>query len=227
MKTRGFARDEDGRLIPPGMTEVAYQQNFLLGETLPTWLTAPTGTAAASSWSSTAPGGMSIATSGTVDGDATLLGPAIHQNQFAAVAFEVRGLRFTGMFTSLLQFGLQSQTTPYGGAGIVQRHTEDWASFYIPGQGSTEFGRMGYTLRTLGESVKYRNIGFIYNCRTRTAMFYEDDPAYPIGTLDVGTSLVQSGPIYPTLRLQAKAATVQSMRFAQVRLRLWPEPHAG
>ena len=226
MKIRGFARDELGRLVPPGMTEITYESNFLRGEALPSWLTA-TGTVTPAAWGTGTPGGITVATDGTVDANAMVSTPTIPQDQFAAIAFEVKGLKFAGMFSSLLTFGIHSTSTPYGGAHLVQRETEDWCSFNIPGQGTTEYGRCGYTLRTLGESAKYRNLGFMLNCRTRTAWVYEDDPAYPIATLDVGTNTVQGGPVLARLRVQAKNATVQSMRLAGVRLRLWPEPHVG
>lgn len=139
--TRGYAADEEARLVPPGLSQLVYERNFVFGEGLPTspaWLqtpstdasTASTGTGGVVTHSAGSPGSYLINTGSTLDGVARLATAGIPLNQYAAVMFQCFGVQFSNQnaaaddIDATISFGIHN-VSPTGasnaGIRLIQR----------------------------------------------------------------------------------------------------------
>jgi len=90
----GFRRDAAGNLLRLGRVEQAVSWVPMISATLPSWLTAPVGTyAGQTATSSTAPANGKI-TSAAPGGAMRLLGPQFIPDRYAEVEFAIYGLKF-------------------------------------------------------------------------------------------------------------------------------------
>jgi len=237
--TQGYALDEVGELIPPGLSRHVYDWNCLMGETRPSWLQEPKsdGTSASVGVSHnsvahapTNPGYFLINTGSAVDGVARLATVGIPMSQYAAIMFQVSGLQLSNTnaaadsLDATFSFGVHSITptsTGNAGARVLQRNTDPHARFSLPGV-SGDRGEFGASFRTLREQYRFRNVGFLLY-RTGQCVVFEDDPANPVATLDAA-GVMQSGVVCGAVMMQTKTATNLALRLAGVRLTLWREP---
>ncbi|MDR7189799.1 hypothetical protein J2Y46_002625 [Microbacterium sp. BE35] len=239
---RGYALDFEGRLVRPGLSEHVYERNFVFGEGLPTapaWLQTPAtdGTSGSSGTGGvvvhgTTPGSYLVNTGSTLDNVARLATAPIPMDQYAAIMFQCSGVQFSNANAAsddlnvLISFGIHSVTYtggPAGNAGarIIQRNTDSWARFAMPGV-TGDFGEFGASFRTLREGYRFRNMGFLLYTKQKEAVFFEDDPANPVATLDASAML--SGSVCGALMMQTKAAVNQAFRLGGVKLTLFREP---
>ena len=239
---RGYALDFEGRLIPPGLSTHVYERSFVFGEGLPTspaWLQTPAtdGTSGSSGTGGVvvhgaSPGSYLINSGSSVDNVARLATAPIPMDQYAAIMFQCFGVQFSntngasGNLDVLVSFGVHSvgyTGGPSGNAGarIIQRNTDSWARFSMPGV-TGDFGEFGASFRTLREGYRFRNMGFLLYCKEKEAVFFEDDPANPVATLDASAML--SGSVCGALMMQTKSAVNQTLRLGGARLTLFREP---
>jgi len=242
--TQGYALDEDGILVPPGLTRLTYQQNFVMGDPLPTspaWLMEPksdgTSASVGTGYSSVAhqagaPGYLLINTGSTTDAVARLATTPIPMQQYAAIMIEFLGVQLsnanaaTDDLNLVFSYGINSVSYtggPSGNAGarVIQRQTDTHGRFLMPGVNG-DHAPFGASYRTLREGYRFRNMGFLLY-RSGQAVAFDDDPANPVGTLDAAGTM-QVGSVCGSIMIQTKAAVNQSLRLGGVRLTLWREP---
>lgn len=237
--TKGYALDEVGELVPPGLSRHVYDWSSLMGEGRPAWLQEPkadgTSGSVGASYNSVAhgvtnPGYFLVNTGSTQDALARLATVALPMNQYAAVMFQCFGVQFSSAngaeanLDATISFGIHSvaPTNPGNAGGrVLQRNTDTFARFSMPGVAG-DHAPFGASFRTLREQYRYRNMGFLLY-RTGQMVFFEDDPANPVGTLDAA-GVMQSGPVCGALMMQTKTPANQTLRLAGARLTLWREP---
>lgn len=177
MAPKGYVRDAEGRFIWPGQTVRRYEQSFLLGEDLPSWLITSD-----SSSSVATPAWTSLATphDGNTDGyyrvgtretpnpaeTACLIGPRLYLNRFAAIHWEVLGVRFNNNYEAELNtafaIGIHSVGGTDAGARAIQMPTADSFAWDVRGQGAAPNGpAVNYNVRVAHETYRWRNIGFL------------------------------------------------------------------
>lgn len=242
--TQGYALDEDGVLVPPGLTRLQYQANFVMGDPLPTapaWLMEPksdgTSASVGSGYSSVAhqagvPGYLLVNTGSTLDAVARIATQPIPMQQYAAIMVEFLGVQLSNANAAaddlnlLFSYGLFSVSYtggPSGNAGarVIQRSTDEYGRFLLPGV-SGDLAPFGAAYRTKREGYRFRNLGFLLY-RSGQAVVFDDDPANPVATLDAAGTM-QVGSVCGALMVQTKAAANQAIRLGGVRLTLWREP---
>lgn len=240
--TKGYALDTAGQLVPPGLTKIVYERNFVMGEGLPTapaWLQTPAndgtsasvGTSAAVPHSASTPGSYIVYSQATVDTLARLATSGIPMNQYAAIQFEVLGVQLSNTngasddLNALVSFGIHSvapTNAANAGGRVLQRSTDANARFTMPGV-TGDKGEFGASFRTLREPYRFRNMGFLLYCKDKQMVYFEDDPANPVATYDASAEML-SGVVCGALMIQTKSATQLSFRVGGVRLTLWREP---
>lgn len=240
--TKGYALDEAGDLIPPGLSRHTYDWNCLMGEALPAWLQTPktdgtsgsTGSGFAVAHSASSPGYYAVQTGSTMDAVARLATVPIPLDQYAAVMIQFFGVQFSNANAAdaslpvTVSFGVNSISYtggPSGNAGarVIQRDTDSHARFVMPGVAGDHMP-FGASYRTLREQYRFRNMGFLLY-RSGQAVVFEDDPANPVGTLDAAsTMLTVGGSAMGNLMVQNKSTVNQTIRLGGARLTLWREP---
>lgn len=241
----GYATDDYGRLIPPGLTKLVYEQNHVMGEgrtvaidatgddrfimgapsTNPRkeWLRVGLGTGYTVAHTTGGAGAYAVASAATVDSTARLDTAQIPMNQYAGIMFEVLGVQLDNSAVENLNasmfFGISNvDAETNAGAFVVQRNTDTHARFLLRGV-SGDKQPFGYTTRTQWESGKKRNLGVLLLPRDKSIVFFEDDPAQPTATLtDAG---MLSGLVRGWFALQTKEAAAKTFRYAGARLTLW------
>lgn len=222
---RAYAKGIDGKMIPPGQTKIEYVQNFTNGEGLPSWLTINLGTGGGVAHSLTNRGYFAVTSAATAGSSAQLLTMPIPMNQYKAIMFEACGLQLQNSYTESLaaDFMLEianASPQPSAGGRFIHANGEPSAKFTVAGVGTTF--PAGYTVRTLGESFKWRNIGMILFPDTKELIVFESTPEDVIAHCDA-SAVMASGLVRGGIQLRTQEAVAKTLRVSQVKLTLWQD----
>lgn len=237
---RGYVRDAQGHFVWPGQTVTKYEQNFTLGESLPSWLTTSNSTS-----STTSPAGLSAPTpsSNTEDGfyrvgtkatpdpaeTAVLFGPQLWPKRFTAIHWEIRGLQFNDSYSqnmnAALAIGIQNVGGFDVGGRVIQGSTAGSANWDIRGGGAYPAGPVAnYNMRVQWESYRWRNLGFLMLPQTGELFLTESGVDNVIDRFDATERgmIDQEDWARPMLQmtLGAGATVPKAMRICGVRLTL-------
>jgi hypothetical protein len=217
--------DAEGKLVPPGQTRITYEQNFVNGEALPTWITVAQGTGGQVTHS-TSNKGYYIVTSGAVSGNqAQLSTMKIPMNQYKGIMFEVRGIQMNNAYVTTLAadavIGIANASGDASAGGrLVQLNGEATTKFTIAGSGTTYAA--GYQLTTQAEAFNWRNLGILMYPDTKELIAFESNPEEPIAHCDA-SAVMASGLVQGTFQLTTREAVAKAFRVSSIRLTLWQD----
>lgn len=217
--------DAAGNLVPPGLTRIVYEQNFVNGEALPTWMSVAQGTGGTVAHS-TSNKGYYVVTSGAVSGNqAQLSTMKFPMNQYKAIMFECRGIQLNSAYTDTLVsdavIGIANASGDASAGGrFVQLSGEASTKFTIAGSGTTYAA--GYPLTTQAESNKWRNLGILLYPGTKELIAFESSPEEPIAHCDASATM-SSGLVQGTFQMTTREAVAKAFRVLSVRLTLWQD----
>jgi hypothetical protein len=230
----GYQRDSNGHFVAPGQTVQVFDQSFLLGGALPSWLvtsnaTGAVGTPAADvgavAIDASNDGYYRVGTSvaSTANGDvAALVGPTLYTSRIKAAHFEVMGLSFSDdagidSLTAAVQIGIRNVGTASAGGAAGQFSADATAQYRTAGvSGNVD---AFYRMRTAYEAARKRHLGFLLIPGSKEMYLTE-------GGIDNVVSFhreagMADGAVRPLLAITASEAVRKTLRFSRVRLTVW------
>ena len=207
-------------LTPPGQTMRTRTADFMDGA-FPSWMTV-TGTSAVASPATTV-GYAQTQTSGADANVAQFQSDlAVALGAIEAVLLEVEGFTLTE-HNPVADIALriqQSASTP--GVYAIQRSTETFMRLGISGDAVGAETPTEWDVRGGRQAANNtpKNFGLLLQCRTKE-MFLLDGSRRVLGYRDLASGFATATDVRPRLSIQARSATVKTMRIKQFRQTVW------